>query len=199
MDRTTVSVYFLPNRKEERYKFKKLEDVFSFIRQTKIKSKRFFSEFGKEINYIALQPNKSSQLGVVGQKLILEDGGEFIRKVGIRYDASGHGKTNPHMNLDLLTVYQNANKTEKDKLKQTHLLFFKNKGVQTLHVILSVPGSSIRRSVVILPTLKDKEYHEKQNIFLQKLKNGTLTEKDKIEFKNQSKDYFEYISNNKKI
>lgn len=196
MDKTLVSVYFVPHKKEERYQFKRLQEVYPFIRNSKINTQQLFSEFSDEMKYIILKPDQSSQLGIVGQKIILEDRREFIRKVAIRYDDSKHGGIESHINLDLLTIYPSANKTEKDKLSQTHRLFLKNKGIQTLHVILSVPGSSIRRSVVILPTFQDKEYHENQGVFLQKLKTKTLTNEDEIKFKNQSHVYHNYISGN---
>lgn len=137
MDKTFVSVLFLPHKKEERYQFEPLDKVFPLIKSSEIKSKEFFSKFGEELKYIMLQPDKSSQLGIVGQKLILDDGREFIRRVDIRYDDSKHGGMKSHLNLYLLTIYLNANKTKKHKLKQTHILFFKNKGIQTLHILLS--------------------------------------------------------------
>ena len=79
-------------------------DVFPFIRKIKINSQQLFSEFSNETKYIILQSDQSSQLGIVGQRIILDDGREFIRKVVIRYDDSKHGGIESHINLDLLTI-----------------------------------------------------------------------------------------------
>ena len=194
MDRTFVSVYFVPNKKEERFNFKDLKEVFPFISEVKIKSKTFFSKFKEELNYIPIEINKCLICGVVGQKIISDDGREFIREVNIRYDDTQHNGTETHLNLDLWTKYPNANNTKEHKLKETHMLNIKRRGIQTLHVVLSTPGSSIRRSVVILPTPQDQKYHQKENQFLDKLKNKKLTEKEKLEFKKEFDSYSNYIS-----
>ena len=170
MDKTAVSVYFLPNKKAERFEFPTIKEAFPFINGVKIKSRHFFSEFRDELKYVPLEIGKCSLCGVVGQKIISEDGREFIRKVNIRYDDTGHNKSPTHLNLDLLTIYLNANKKKNHQLQQTHLLNIKEKGIQTLHLLLQIPGSSVRRSVVVLPTLQDKTYHQKQYKFLEKLK-----------------------------
>jgi len=87
-----------------------------------------------------------------------------------------------------------TNKTKEHKLKETHSLKIKKRGIQTLHVVLSTLGSSIRRSVIILPTFQDQEYHQKEIQFLNKLKDRKLTEKDKLEFKKEFDTYCNYIS-----
>lgn len=194
IDKTFVSVYFVPNKKEERFNFPSLKEAFPFINSVKIKSMKFFSEFNDELKYIPLEIGKCSVCGVVGQRIISEEGTEFIRKVNIRYDDTRHDETKTHLNLDLLTIYPNANKNKKHHLKQTHLLNIKNKGIQTIHVLLQIPGSSVRRSVVVLPTLQDKKYHQKQNKFLDKLKSKKLTQKDEITFRKESDAYSNYIS-----
>ena len=194
MERTFVSVYFVPNNKEERFQFKNLKNVFPFISNAKVKSKIFFSESQDELKYIPLETDKCLTCVVVGQKIILEDGREFIRKVNIRYDDTKHGETRTHLNIYLWTIYPKANKTKEHKLKMTHMLNIKNRGIQTLHVLLSTPGSSISRSVVVLPTLQDKKYHQKQNYFLDKLKSKKLTKKDELKFRKEFKAYSNYIS-----
>ncbi|MBI3027144.1 hypothetical protein HYY70_03445 [Candidatus Woesearchaeota archaeon] len=193
MNKTFVAVYFVPSGKKERFAFPDLNEIFQGVRIGKLTHKRFFSKFDEE-KYLEVYPNERKLFGVVKQELISDEEKEFTREVNIRYDGSKHDNTETHLNLDLITRYTQANEKQKHFLKETHQLFLKNKGIQALHILLSTPGSSVQRTVVFLPTLKDRTYHEKQNIFLQKLKSKRLNAQDEANFKKEVKSYAKYIS-----
>lgn len=200
MEYPFVSIYFFSNEnktQQEQFPFPKLGTVFPEVKDGDIQSKELSSSFKDEESYVLMSPDCCYCCGLLKQTLILEGNREITREVRVRYDDTHHNGTETHLNIDLLTRDSTKNRPKKHENIEMHS-FILGDGIQALYISLTIPGNSIERKVIILPTQRDLSYHQKQQEFFRKVKCGLLTEEDKALFREEFDSYSEYIRHSTK-
>jgi len=177
---------------EERFVFPDLIKIFK-VKEGEIEDYNLRSHFPRGFNNLEMHSRKP--FGWLKQDITFKDGRKFSRIVNVRWDASGHGKHGPHLNIDLISTYHRPSDKNEEcpKLKECHLIEIGKIGSQPIHILLSVPGESIRETVILLPTSEDKEYIKKENEFLTKMRQKKLTKKNEIKFKKTFDNHVELL------
>jgi len=133
-----------------------------------------------------------------GGQIVYDDrGGKYSRDIYVRWDKSGHGNTKPHINIDLFTRNHQTDQKKKINLKKFHLIDIGNLPRTIFISISQSDGKSTIQPIVILPEKEDREYYEKQEEYLNKLKTGRLTENDKIEWRRKFDEYAKSLKTRK--
>lgn len=179
--------------KKEKITLPEISDILK-VKKFKIWKIRAFSKL-KQIppeEYEPIRADKSTSVGVSKIDIITSDKREFSIEVQIRIDDSEHNKPT-HVNIDLKYEDKKSRRFENRKLIKYIENIHETKIEPNLPKFFFIDLDSskgrnhTRFRFGIFPE-EGKEYHIKQTNFIKNLKDGVLTEHDKILFKKESSD-----------
>jgi len=166
--------------KEEKLELPRIENSFPYLNHIDIQKRELYNDFPEGLNRIATLGGMPIASG--GEIITTADGRVFSRNVYLRFDSSH--EPIPHLNVNVRDMDETTGRTCEHKLGDLHLIPIENDR-KTVFVSLNEPetGESIIQPITIVPE-KDYNLVKKQQEFVEKLKNGTLTEDDEKELKN---------------
>ena len=186
-------IFFNTFTKEtQTFQFPRLDECFKFrdTNNIKISSRDITIEFASE--YIETLQDKITKIGKVIENVELIDGRKFKRELNVRIDDTHHNDTNTHLNIDAITSSINKHDNHKKLLGEFHFVNI-SPIAYAIYITMVWPGKILHQPIVIFPSKIDKNYHEAERVYLEKLKEANITENEKIKFKQIFDDYVKYI------
>ncbi len=132
-----------------------------------------------------------------GQILIDTNGNEYSRNVYFSWQPEGHHDKPPHLNVYLISKDKEMGRHKETKLTECHDIY-PDKLPKTVQLVIHEGGEIIQQPLVFLPKQEDREYIQKQEEFLKKLREGKMTKEMEEEWRIAFNKYAESLQQRRK-